>query len=225
MLRRLMGLILIISVLMPLILGVAGVVIARQVASDMEAATTEPRQRIDERLENMRQTVREASQAFAGISDAVASISGALGAIGNAINALTTRITIPRIVIPDISFDFGWPLYRVNIPTPDIPAFSFDVPVLTQIRNVLEDIFSVFDDLREALEAIATISTIPEDLQGITTEMQTMLSQIAQVFGQWTTTLLIIGAGLVLWMGAFYLAMAYRWLSSGWNMLRGRPNT
>ena len=92
MLRRLMGLVLNISILMPVILAVAGFFIVRQIVSDVENVVRGPLRDIRTDLDAMKTTLDEASRAFQGLSSQIASIGSSLAGIGNTIAGLATRL-------------------------------------------------------------------------------------------------------------------------------------
>ena len=85
MLRRIMGLILIISILMPVILGAAGFLVARQIVADVEDAGRGPLQDINAGLNDMKATLNQAVQAFQGLASEISSIASTLGGIGSAV--------------------------------------------------------------------------------------------------------------------------------------------
>jgi len=218
MLRRLMGLLLIFSVLMPIILGAAGFFVARQIVADIENAVRGPLDEINASLEDMKATVDEATQAFQGLSARIAAIANTLGGIGRAIASVTTRLG--PISIPNISVRLPV-IGRVTIPVPDIPSFT--VPGLTELKSVLSSIFSVFNDSVDVFRRLASIGQLPEQLNRVVDQMTTLVNDVRDVFARWLGTLTAIGIVFLIWVAAVYIALVYRWLSSGWQMLRGLP--
>lgn len=221
MLRRIMGLILIISVLMPVILGVAGFFVVRQIVTDIDNATRGPLGQIETRLNDVKTTLNNASQAFQGLSSAIASITSALSGVVNTINVLAT--SIGPIDVPDFSVRIPVIDRRVAIPVPDIPAFS--VPGLAQLKSLLSNFFGIFGNVTSVLQRISAIQALPEQLNGIVAEVSLLLDNMREIGGRWLDVLSLIAVVLLFWVSATYVALVYRWISGGWQMLQGKPLT
>jgi len=215
-----MGLVLIVSILMPIILGVAGFLVARQIVSDIESAARGPIGQINARLDEMKATLNSASQAFQGLSGSIASIVSTLGEIGNAIGSLTT--SIGPIDVPNFSVRIPVIDRRIDIPVPDIPSFT--LPGLTQLRSMLSRIANVFDRLTGVIQRISAISSLPQQLNGIVAELMILANNVGEIANRWLSALSLIALVLLIWVSATYVALVYRWLSSGWRMLRGLPS-
>ena len=214
MFRRLMGLILMISVLMPILLGVAGYVVVRQIAGDIENVARGPLQRIDTRLDEMRSTLDTVNQA-------VGRVTGLISSIVTQLRNLTLSIRVPSLSIPDIVFRFPDPIGRQRIPVPNIPGF--ELLGLRQIRDVLLSLGGIFGDLTDALQQIAAVQSLAGELNDVVTDVRGLTADIGKIGAKWLSTLTLIGVGLAIWIAATYVALTYRWLSAGWSMLRGRP--
>lgn len=218
MLRRLMGLLLIFSILMPIILGAAGFFVMRQFVADIENAVRGPLDEINAGLEDVKATVDDATQAFRGLSGRIAAIANTLGGIGRAITAVTTRLG--PINIPNINVRLPV-IGRVTIPVPDIPSFS--VPGLAELKSILSSIFGVFNDLTDVVRRVASIGQLPERLNRVVDKATTLVNDVSDVVARWLDTLTAIAIVFLIWVAAVYIALVYRWLSSGWQMLRGLP--
>ncbi len=218
MLRRLMGLLLIFSILMPIILGAAGFFVVRQFVADIESAVRGPLSEINAGLEDVKATVDDATQAFRGLSGRIAAIANTLGGIGRAITAVTTRLG--PINIPNINVRLPV-IGRVTIPVPDIPSFS--VPGLTELKSILSSIFGVFNELADVLRRITSIGRLPQQLNRVMDKATALANDLRDVGVRWLGALAFIGVVLLIWVAATYIALMYRWLSSGWRMLQGLP--
>jgi len=219
MLRRVMGLIMIVSILMPILLGVAGALIVRQIVADVEDVARGPLRDIRAALDDMKSTLDEASRAFQGLAGQIASIGNTVSRVANSISAIASRIG--PLDIPD--FDVRIPVIdrRVTIRVPDIPAF--DVPGLSQLKRALSSAFGIFDDLVDVLGRIGSIGSLPQQLNGVVANLRALIDDLGAAGGRWLGVLGFIGVVLLVWVSATYVALAYRWLSSGWRMLRGLP--
>ena len=220
MLRRLMGLVLIISVLMPIILAVAGFFLVRQIVSDVEDVARRPLQEIRAELDAMKATLDEASRAFQGLSSQIASVANSLARFAGAVSQLNIRLG--PLDIPDFSIRIPVIDRTIRINVPDIPAL--DVPGLREIRNILSNIFGVFDDLVAVLGRIGSIGSLPQRLNGVVTRVQALFDGIGEIGGRWLGALTLVAVLLLVWVAGTYVALVYRWLTSGWRMLRGLPD-
>ena len=221
--RRLLGLVLIVSVLMPIALGVAGALAVRQFVLDVEDAARAPLTRIRDRLEDVRQTLDDVTAAFQDVSDLVVGITEKIGkafsGITRAINDL--RISIPAISIPDIVFRFPDPIGRQVIPVPDIPGFN--LTSLPGVKSVLSSITGVLGDLNAALGRLTVLGTLPQEINQIAAEVRALADGVLEASSRWLGRIGWIAIVFGIWLAAVYVALAYRWLSAGWRMLRGLP--
>ena len=220
MLRRLMGLVLIINVLMPVLLGGAGFFLGRQIVSDVENVARGPLRDIQVDLDHMKSTLDEANQAFQGLASEIGSIANTVTQVGNTISALATRIG--PLDIPDFNIRIPVIDRTIAIRVPDIPAF--DVPGLTQAKNILSSALHVFDGLVTLLDKIGSIGSLPQELNSVVARLRTLVDDIGAVGSRWLGTLTFVAVVLLVWVAATYIALIYRWLSSGWRMLRGLPD-
>jgi hypothetical protein len=221
MLRRLMGLVLIVSVLMPVVLGVVGFFVARQIVSDLEEVARGPLRDIRSDLNDMKQTLDEASQALQDLQSRLASIASSIAGMVNAVASLTTRLG--PLDIPDFTVRIPVIDRTITIRVPDIPAF--DVPGLTQVKSVLSSALDVFSKSTEVLRRLGSIGSLPQQLGGVIAKTRALVNDIREVGSRWLGVLTFIGIVLLVWVSATYVALVYRWLTSGWRMLRGLPAT
>ena len=220
MLRRLMGLVLIVSVLMPILLGGAGFFLGRQLVSDLENIARGPLRDIRADLDDMKSTLSEASQAFQGLASEIGSIANRLTQVGAAIARLATRIG--PLDIPDFNVRIPVIDRTITLRVPDIPAF--DVPGLVQMKNILSSALHVFDNFITVLDKIGSIGTLPQDLNSVVGRLRALVDDIGALGSRWLGALTFVAVVLLVWVAATYIALVYRWLSSGWRMLRGLPD-
>jgi predicted PurR-regulated permease PerM len=240
MFRRLMGLVLIISVVLPLILGVVGVFVVRQIVVDLESAASVPLEKMNRAIDSMKGEFEDAKQAFDRISNRITGIVNAVQSITSQIPSIPTSLTIPRITIPDpsisvptISVDWDSALgirypkdidigtRSVSIPIPDIPEMTLTIPGLSSVKNLLSSTFGFLDDIVDSIKDFANIKPLIDDFNEVVAESQSLITQIRSVVSRWLNPLVIIALVIVIWLGATYIASTYERLRKGWEMLRG----
>jgi len=219
MLRRVVGVLMILSILLPILLAVAGVFMVRQVVSDVADAARGPLHDINAGLNDMKTTLDSATLAFQGLASRIASIGNTVASIARAIGSLATRIG--PLDIPDFNVRIPVIDRTITIRVPDIPAFN--VPGLTQLKNILGNAFGVFDDLIDVLGRIGSIGSLPQQLNRVVDRVTALVDNVSQVGARWLGALILVGVVLLVWVIATYVALVYRWLSAGWRMLRGLP--
>jgi hypothetical protein len=240
MFRRLMGLVLIISVVMPLILGVVGVFLVRQVVVDLESAASVPLEKMNRAIDSMKGEFDDTKQAFERIANRVTGITNAVQSITGQIPSIPTSLTIPRITIPDpsisvptISVDWDSALgirypkdidigtKSVSITIPDIPEMTLTIPGLSTVKNLLSSTFGFMDDIVDSIKDFANIKPLIEDFNDVVAESQTFVTEVRSVFTRWSNTLVVVALVIVIWLGATYIASTYERVRKGWEMLRG----
>ncbi|MGH2593802.1 MAG: hypothetical protein ACRDGG_09845 [Anaerolineae bacterium] len=73
------------------------------------------------------------------------------------------------------------------------------------------------------LRRIAAIGSLPEQLNSVVVRATRLVDDISAVRERWLGALTLIRIVLLIWVAATYVALVYRWLSSGWRMLQGLP--
>jgi phage-related protein len=126
MIRRLIGLLIVVSHVLAPVLGVAGVVVARDIGADVDRAANQRLAQINGEVDNIKAAVADITSTFSTIRQAVQPIINAVNAALSILASIPTQITIPSLVIPDIQ------LPRITIPLPGIPEISLghiDLPL------------------------------------------------------------------------------------------------
>jgi hypothetical protein len=81
----------------------------------------------------------------------------------------------------------------------------------------------VFNDSVDVFRRMASIGRLPEQVNRVVDQMTALVNDVRDVAARWLDTLTVIGIVFLIWVAAVYIALVYRWLSSGWRMLRGLP--
>jgi hypothetical protein len=238
MLRRITGLVLIVSVLMPIILGVGSIFLVRQIVADIEDVARVPLQRMNMNLNQAKDALVSARQAFDRAVNNVASVVQKAQQVRNSITSILTDIRIPRLNIPDpsisvptVSVEWSSALgirypsnitigsTSISIPVPDIPEFTVPVPGLPLVKNVVRDVVGVVDDLTSAVTSITGVKALTENINDAVQQAQVLADRVEGVRERWQTTITLIVTVIVLCLVITYVALTLQVLAKGWQML------
>ena len=119
----------------------------------------------------------------------------------------------------------------LNLNFPAIPALNVPLPGMQQVNQALDDVldeidgvFDVFDPVFSSLSELGTsLRILPDSFGIITTETQTLITNVQNTFNGWRQTLFtavaLIFILIVIYFGVSFLDDVTR----GWRMLRGLP--
>ncbi len=114
---------------------------------------------------------------------------------------------------------------------PSIPAVNVPLPGMSQVNQALDDVldeigsvFDVFDPVFSSLSELTTsLRVLPDSFGTITTEAQTLISNIQNTFNSWRQSL-FIAVVLILVLVIIYFGVSFLDdVNRGWRMLRGLP--
>ena len=88
---------------------------------------------------------------------------------------------------------------------------------------MLSSIAGLLGDLNAALGRINALGTLPQELNQTVAEVRNLVDSVREAGNRWLGTLSLIAVVLAVWIAATYVALSYRWLSTGWSMLQGKP--
>ena len=208
--RRLIGLLMILAILLPLPLGALTVITARDILGKVQTTVSTRVERINDKLAQVETTINTVSARFEvlkSVADQVGSAaSTAAQNVVNTINSFKIYIDIP-----------------MPAPLPHIPAFDLDVPGLSAVRDFLRNVYDTLSSLASAISDITLIGQVPAQIGEAVTEAQGFYTDMTGILASYAQLILIIVVGLVVWLGIIYIVVIYRWLAQGWAMLVGRP--
>ena len=211
-LRRLIGLLMILAILLPLPLGAVTVITARDILGKMQTTVSTRVDHINDKLSEVETTINTVSARFEvlrSVADQVGSAATtAAQNVVNTIDSFKIHIAIP-----------------LPAPLPSIPPLDLDVPGLTEVRDFLQNVYDTFASLASAISDITLIGQVPAQIGEAVTEAQGLASDISEIVTPYAQMILILVVGLVVWMGVIYIVLVYRWLGQGWAMLVGRPTS
>jgi hypothetical protein len=209
--RRLIGLLMILAILLPLPLGAATVITAHDILDKMQTTVNTRVDRINAKLSQVETTVNTVSSRFEvlkSVADQVGSAATtATQNVSDAINNFKIHLAIT------------WP---AGVPLPNIPPVDLDVPGLSSVRDFLQNLYDTLASLSSAISDVTLIGQVPAQFGEAVTETQGLVSDVNGVIAPYAQMILILVVGLVVWMGIIYIVLVYRWLGQGWAMLTGR---
>lgn len=209
MMRRLIGLLMILAILLPLPLGAATIVTAHDLLDKMQTTVNARIDRINAKLDQVESTVNTVSNRF----EVLKSVADQVG------SAATTAAQSVVDAINNFKIHFNIPL---PAPLPSVPV-DLDIPGLSAVRDFLQNLYNTLASLASALSDITLIGQVPAQFGEAVTEAQGLTTDVNDVIAPYAQTIQIIVVGLVLWMGIIYIVLVYRWLGQGWSMLMGAP--
>ncbi|MEO8397329.1 MAG: hypothetical protein ABI700_30310 [Chloroflexota bacterium] len=208
--RRLIGLLMILAILLPLPLGAATIVTAHDILDKMQTTVSTRVDHINAKLSQVETTVNTVSARFEvlkSVADQVGSAATtATQTVNDAINNFKIHIAIP-----------------LPAPLPSIPPLDLDIPGLSSVRDFLKNLYDTLASLASALSDITLIGQVPAQFGEAVSEAQGLVTDVNETIAPYAQMILIIVVGLVVWMGIIYIVLVYRWLGQGWSMLMGRP--
>jgi len=238
MLRRIIGVVLVVAVLAPVVLGVVGVFVVRQIIADVEDAANQPLQRMRSDLRQAGDALSDAQQTFQRVANNIATLVQRVQQVQNSVINALTDINIPKITIPDpsisvptitvhwssalgitypSSIDIG--STSISIPIPDIPAFTVPIPGLPIIRNAIRDTLGVINDLSSAVTSITGIKTLTDSIGRAAQQAQTLAERVQNVAERWRNTVILMVTLIVVGFSVAYIALMLQILAQGWAMI------
>ncbi|MBI1256950.1 MAG: hypothetical protein GC204_05725 [Chloroflexi bacterium] len=208
--RRLIGLLMILAILLPLPLGAVTVMTARSILNEAQTKVNTRVEHISDKLTQVETTINTVSSRFEvlkSVADQVGSAaSTAAQNVVKTIDSFKIHIAIP-----------------LPAPLPTIPPLDLDVPGLSEVRDFLQNVYDTFASLASAISDITLIGQVPAQIGEAVTEAQGLYTDMTGILASYAQVILIIVVGLVVWMCVIYIVVIYRWLGLGWAMLAGRP--
>ncbi|MCC7208796.1 MAG: hypothetical protein IT323_15920 [Anaerolineae bacterium] len=217
MIARLMGLLTIVTILAPLVLGAATVVLARDILTDIENAAAARGQAINDELDGLRSTVNTIRIAFNLTANRLQPVVDALDDFRDFIDDIPTGITFPG---------FSWPVLAVgpfSLTIPAIPSLNISAPGFSDVVDFLEDSYEQFGRVASGLQRILNIGDFAESAQRLAAETAGLAQDVGEAFTTRAGPLRTLLTALAVWLGLVYIVLLYERLARGWRLLMGRP--
>lgn len=221
MIRRLIGLLVLLVLIFPPVAVAAGVIITRDVTSRMESE-------LDLRMNNIRSELTDIEEI---VEDVRTELASAVTPINNVISSLDDLIddaddlvagslTIPGLVLTD--FVLGISGFNHTIIIPDIPATTLTVPGLSSLRGLFEDALGEVSGTADAVSALLRLRFIPNQISQAAADVRGLYNYLTGVGAAITPAVqgFLLACGV--WLVVVYILALYFGLRTGWRMLMGR---
>jgi hypothetical protein len=222
MIRRLIGLLILIALIIPPLAVAAGVILVRDVTGRVESE-------LELRINNVRAELTDVEEAVEDVrsrmTDLVTPINGAVTSIGNLIDdvedLIAGNLTIPGVVLTD--FILGIPgIGTFTIVIPNIPSTTLTIPGLSSLRGLFEDTLGELEDTASAVSAVLRLRFIPNQLNQAAADIRALTDYITGVGASIAAPVQILLWVCGAWVVVVYIIALYLGLGTGWRMLTGR---
>ena len=221
MIRRLIGLLVLLALIFPPVAVAAVVIITRDVVSRTES-------QVDLRMASIRAELtdidEEVEDVRARLANSVTPINNVIAALDNlfedADDLVTGSLTIPGLVMTD--FVLGISGINHTIVIPDIPATTLTIPGLSSLRSLFEDTLGEMADTADAVSALLRLRFIPNQLSQAAADVRGLWDYLLGVGAAITPTVQIVLLACGVWLVVVYCLALYFGLRTGWRMLMGR---
>lgn len=221
MIRRLVGLLILLALIFPPVAVAAGVLITRDVASRMESE-------LDLRLANIRAELTDIEEE---VEDVRTRLVNAVTPINNVINSLddliedaddlvTGNLTIPGVVLNDFVLGISGISYTIVIP--DIPSTTLTIPGLSSLRGLFENTLGEMADTADAVSALLRLRFIPNQFSQAAADVRGLLDYLEGVGAAIAPAVQVLFLACGVWLVVVYCLALYFGLRAGWRMLTGR---
>jgi hypothetical protein len=102
--------------------------------------------------------------------------------------------------------------------TSNVPAW---LAFLTGFQGAINDTVAALDDLAGVVRSIASIHALPGQFEDVMDESRMLVDDLAGVYDTRAGTMLWLGGLLAIWLAGVYLALVWKWLHQGWQLLVG----
>lgn len=223
MIRRLIGLLMIIVILMPLLLGAVLFTTAQGFVGEMQTV-------LEPRIAAINQRVSTIGDSLETVQDAAQRINNSLGGFISDINSvastirntLNIRINIPLPNLPDVRITIPVINRSITIPLPNLGNLNLEIPGMRQVRDFFDNVFDFFGRIANTLADLAAVQVVVQDVGVIVAETQQLASEVIAALATYSQGLILALGLFVLWIVLAYLVMVYRYLVDGWRMMMGR---
>ncbi|MCA9908317.1 MAG: hypothetical protein KC519_06670 [Anaerolineae bacterium] len=223
MIRRLIGLSMIVVIVMPIVLGALVVVNAQGLLTDLEGVFSPRVAVINDKLDRLNDSLAVVQGAADRISTSVSGFVDDVSTIASSIrSALTLNLRIPLPDIPDVTIRIPVINRNITIPLPNLPDLNLEIPGLRQVRDWLVDIFGFLERIGETLSDLAQVQAVAQTLGEIAKEATALSGEVGTVVVARTSSMVLLLVLFVVWVGLIYIVLVFRWLGEGWRMLTGR---
>jgi hypothetical protein len=221
MIRRLIGLMLLITLLFPPVAAVSAFFVFRDTFTQIGAVVNTRIERVQNELEDIEAAVQNVQEQIEPLIAPVNSFISSVGGLIDDLNDLNIgSLRIPGITLPDFELNLGFGRFTIVIP--DIPSVNLTIPGLSALRGLVEDVLQGVETLGEAVGAVINLGTIPDMLADAVTEVQLLASDFGGILAAQSGAALALALACALWFVIGYIVVLYLGWTTGWRMLMGR---
>ena len=228
--RRLLGVLIILRALLPLLLLLAAILIARQITVEIRAAIREPVDRINHNVQLMQAKIVTAEQGFQHVGQAVTAVTGSVNQVAAQVGNIPTSIPInlDTISVPDgfrtvrmriagVGFDLPTGLTYADINLDEV----LPVPGLFQVKAFFQNTFGFFGQVSQIITEVVGLSSITREISEILQASKEVVDSVGGTLQRWGTAAVIVLVLAMLLLLISYFEYLIRNFSRGWALLRG----
>jgi hypothetical protein len=197
MIRRLIGLLMILSLLFPPLIGAAALLTLNDLAAHLQTTSDARFSRLDARLDQLELAVNTATSRYDALKAVSEQVRAAAQAAAQDV-ATIDNFTVPGEGVGSTTFDMG------------------------AVREHLQNLYNSLGSLSSALSDATVINQIPGQVGEVVGETQGWYSDVNDIAASYAQIFLTLGVALVVWLALVYLVLVYRWGRQGWALLSGQ---
>ena len=198
MIRRALGCLMLIAVILPILLGCGGFLLVLTLSDAISIAANTRQAALTPQIEIVDRQIADARQS--------------LGDAEVLTNALLTELPTVRANIDSIS-------PTVDLGTPDTAAIT--LPAIETLRQQLRNIVDVLEDQATALSNIADLRLAADQMQVVYNEINGFYNDLNAIIAANSGLVSVLCIGGLIWLLILYIAFLGDWLSRGWAYLTG----
>lgn len=222
MIRRLIGLMLLITLFFPPVAAASGFFIVRDTVSQVGAVVGTRIERVQNELDDIETAIQNVQDQIAPLAAPINAVVTSIGNLIDDVNDLNIgSLRIPGITLPDFDLNlFGLGTFTIVIP--DIPSVNLTIPGLSALRGLFEDMLQGIETLASAVASIVDLGAIPEMLGDAAAEVQALASDFGGILSSQSGAAVGLSLACALWLVMGYLVALYLGIGTGWRMVTGR---
>ena len=222
MIRRLIGLLILIALIFPPIAVAAGVLLARDVTGRMESQVELLLNNVRTELTDIEETVEDVRT---HLNDLVTPINSAVNTLSDLIDdaddLVAGSLTIPGVVLADFVLNIPG-IGPFTIVIPNIPSTTLTIPGLSTLRGLFENTLGEAEEMAAAVQDILRLRFIPNQLNQAAADVRALVDYVTGVGESIAAPVQIMLWAGGIWLVIVYIVCLYLGIGTGWRMVTGR---